>query len=51
MEILPREAERWKLLWEIYVRMEIFMQTHPHEDDDPGPAKLFADAEQIQLSG
>jgi hypothetical protein len=51
VEILDRADERWKVLWEIYVRMEIFIQTIPVEADDPGPAKLFADAEQTQLSG
>jgi hypothetical protein len=51
VEILDRLDPRWKLIWEIYVRMEIFIQTYPTEGDDPGPAKLFADAEQTQLSG
>lgn len=50
VEILDRDDERWKVLWEIYVRMEIFMQTYPRLDpNDAGPAKLFADAEQLQL--
>jgi Serine dehydrogenase proteinase len=50
IEILERDDERWKALWEIYVRMEIFMQTYPSLDpNDGGPAKLFADAEQTQL--
>jgi hypothetical protein len=51
IEILDRADERWNVLWEIYVRMEIFIQTFPREGDDPGPAKLFADAHQTQLSG
>lgn len=51
VEVLGRDDERWKVLWEIYVRMEIFIQTFPRSPDDLGPAKLFADAEQIQLSG
>ena len=48
---LDRIDDRWKVIWEIYVRMEIFIQTLPREGDDLGPAKLFADAEQTQLSG
>ena len=51
VEILEREDERWKVLWEIYVRMEIFVQTWPREDNDHGPAKLFADGLEVQLSG
>jgi hypothetical protein len=51
VEILPQDDERWKLIWEIWVRMEIFLQTFPHEDDRYGPAKIFADRDAIQLSG
>ncbi len=51
VEILERENNCWKVLWEVYVRMEIFMQTFPVEPNDPGPAKLFADSRHIQLSG
>jgi hypothetical protein len=52
VEVLPREDQRWTLLWEIYVRMEIFMQTFSTPGSDGlGPAKMFADAEEIQLSG
>jgi hypothetical protein len=51
VEVLDRDDERWKVVWEIYVRMEIFLQTYPRAADDAGPAKIFADCEEIQLSG
>jgi len=51
VEILDKDTELWKLIWEIWVRMEIFIQTYSVEEDDPSPAKIFADAEEIQLSG
>ena len=51
IEILGRDDPLWKLMWEIWVRAEIFMQTYPIQDDGPGPAKLFADAREVQLSG
>lgn len=51
VEILDQEDERWKLIWEIWVRMEIFLQTQPVEDGRYGPAKIFADRDAIQLSG
>lgn len=51
VEVLDREDERWKLIWEIWVRMEIFLQTYPTGADENGPAKIFADKDEIQLSG
>jgi hypothetical protein len=51
VEVLDKENERWKLIWEIWVRMEIFLQTHPREAEEQGPAKIFADKDEIQLSG
>lgn len=51
VEVLDKEDERWKLIWEIWVRMEIFLQTHPREAEEQGPAKIFADQDEIQLSG
>lgn len=50
VEVLDKENERWKLIWEIWVRMEIFLQTYPREADEHGPAKIFADQDEIQLS-
>ena len=51
VEVLDKEDERWKIIWEIWVRMEIFLQTYPRGADDNGPAKIFADQDEIQLSG
>jgi hypothetical protein len=51
VDILEKKDERWKLIWEIWVRMEIFLQTYPAEEGEHGPAKIFADAEETQLSG
>lgn len=51
IEVLDREDERWKLVWEIWVRMEIFLQTFPRDENENGPAKIFADQDEIQLSG
>jgi hypothetical protein len=51
VEVLDKSDERWQLVWEIWVRMEIFLQTYPREDDAPSPAKIFADRDEIQLSG
>jgi Serine dehydrogenase proteinase len=50
VEILDKEDERWKLIWEIWVRMEIFLQTYPGEAGENGPAKIFADQDEVQLS-
>jgi hypothetical protein len=50
VEVLDKEDERWKLIWEIWVRMEIFLQTYPRDADESGPAKIFADQDEIQLS-
>lgn len=49
--VLERDDELWSLMWEIWVRAEIFMQTYPVDPNSYGPAKLFADAEEVQLSG
>lgn len=49
--ILERDDVLWKLLWEIWVRIEIFMQTFPSQPDGALPAKLFADRYEVQLSG
>jgi hypothetical protein len=49
VEVLTKDDERWKVIWEIWVRMEIFLQTFP--SDDQGPAKIFADCDEIQISG
>jgi Serine dehydrogenase proteinase len=51
VEVLDKENERWKLIWEIWVRMEIFLQTYPAGAEENGPAKIFADKDEIQLSG
>ena len=51
VEILAKDDERWKVIWEIWVRMEIFLQTYPGDDDSAGPAKIFADRDEIQLTG
>lgn len=52
VEVLEKDDERWKLIWEIWVRMEIFLQTFPTPNNDsPSPAKIFADKDEIQLSG
>jgi len=53
VEVLEKNDDRWKVIWEIWVRMEIFLQTFPMNDDSggSGPAKIFADCDEIQLSG
>jgi hypothetical protein len=51
IEILSREDPLWTLMWEVWVRIEIFMQTYPSDADGFVPAKLFADAAEVQLSG
>ncbi len=51
VEVLDKDNERWKLIWEIWVRMEIFIQTFPTGEDGNAPAKIFADQDEIQLSG
>jgi Serine dehydrogenase proteinase len=52
VEILDKNDERWKIIWEIWVRMEIFLQTFPADEDDGAmPSKIFADSEEIQISG
>ena len=51
IEVLSKDDERWKLIWEIWLRMEIFLQTFESADDSLGPAKIFADRDEIQLSG
>jgi serine dehydrogenase proteinase len=49
VQILDRDDPLWKLMWEIWVRMEIYLQTYPAEDAEP--SKIFADADEVQLSG
>lgn len=51
VEVLDKDDERWKTIWEIWVRMEIFIQTWPGADEAWSPAKIFADEDEIQLSG
>jgi hypothetical protein len=51
VDVLGKDDERWKVIWEIWVRMEIFLQTFPVQDGSPGPAKIFADKDEIQLTG
>lgn len=51
VDILDKDDERWKIVWEIWVRMEIFLQTYPSDDESLGPAKIFADRDAVQLSG
>ena len=50
IEVLEQDSELWKTIWEIWVRMEIFVQTYP-SGSEWSPAKIFADQDQIQLSG
>jgi hypothetical protein len=51
VEILDKKDERWKTIWEIWVRMEIFIQTFTPNDGVAAPAKIFADQDEIQISG
>jgi len=51
VEVLKQDADRWKLIWEIWVRMEIFLQTFPADNESFPPAKIFADRDAVQLSG
>jgi Serine dehydrogenase proteinase len=51
VEVLIQDDGRWRLIWEIWVRMEIFLQTFPAESETFGPAKIFADRDAVQLSG
>jgi len=48
VQVLEKDDALWQTIWEIYVRMEIFVQTSALESP---PAKIFADRDAIQLSG
>jgi hypothetical protein len=48
VQVLKKDDELWQTIWEIWVRMEIFVQTSAL---DSPPAKIFADRDAIQLSG
>ena len=51
MEVLDKDNERWQVIWEIWVRMEIFLQTFVTDEETGTPAKIFADQDEMQLSG
>jgi hypothetical protein len=51
VEILPREDERWRVIWEIWLRMEIFLQTYSKREEGPAPVKIFADSDAVALTG